>query len=134
MYAQNPDDFHHEKDSCDTFTTLRVFNDEGILVSEINYVNGRPMGEYKYYYNNGMLMEEGRWNKGHQVGVLKRYDQNGNICQFFTFDNNGNRVGNQLYYYSSGRVRAEKLLDFENKPVKIIRFNSEGKQKSYIWL
>lgn len=117
-----------------TFTTVRVYSDEGVLLSEINYVNGRPLGNYRYYYIDGKLMEEGIWDHGHQVGVLKRYDKNGNICQFFNFDEHGNRVGNQLYYYSSGTIRAEKLLDLDNKPVKIIRFNSEGKQKSHITL
>lgn len=129
LYGQNPDN-----NPEDTHTTVRVYSEEGVMLSEINYVNGRPFGEYRYYYNDGKLMEEGKWVQGHQVGVMKRYDKNGNICQFFNFDDHGNRVGNQLYYYSSGTVRAEKLLDLENKPVKIIRFNSEGQQKSYITL
>ena len=129
LFAQNSDNT-----PGNSFTTIRVFNIEGILVSEINYVNKRPLGEYTYYYDDGNIMEEGEWSHGHQIGILKRYDKNGNICQFFNFDDNGNRVGNQLYYYSSGRIRAEKLLDLENKPVKIIRFNSEGRQKSYITL
>lgn len=134
LFGQNPNNFPFVNDPTHTFTTIRVYNDEGILLSEINYVNGRPLGDYKYYYTNGQLMEEGKWDHGHQVGILKRYDKNGNICQFFNFDDRGNRVGNQLYYYSSGTIRAKKLLDVENKPVNIIRFNSEGKQKSYITL
>jgi len=134
LYGQDQDSISLNGDPSETHTLIRVYNDKGILLSEINYVNGRPFGEYRYYYNNGKLMEEGEWIRGHQVGVLKRYDKNGNIAQFFNFDNHGNRVGNQLYYYSSGTIRAEKLLDLENKPVKIIRFNSEGKQKSRISL
>lgn len=134
LYAQDPDGNSLNGGPSENYTLIRVYNEEGIILSEINYVNGRPLGEYRYYYNDGELMEEGIWDRGHQVGVLKRYDKNGNICQFFNFDNQGNRIGNQLYYYSSGTVRAEKLLDLDNKPVKIIRFNSEGKQKSYITL
>lgn len=129
LYAQNSDN-----STGNSFTKVRVFNNEGILVSEINYVNNRPLGEYKYYYNDGKIMEEGEWSHGHQVGVLRRYDKNGIISQFFNFDDQGNRVGNQLYYYSSGRIRAEKVLDLENNPVKIIRFSNEGRQKSYITL
>ena len=134
LYAQDPDNNSSNSNPDETFTLVRVYNIEGILLSEINYVNGRPMGEYRYYYNNGQIMEEGKWVRGHQVGILKRYDKNGNISQFFNFDDHGNRIGNQLYYYSTGTVRAEKLLDLENNPVKIIRFNSEGKQKSHITL
>ncbi len=129
LYAQNLESVPGKN-----HTTIRVYNTEGVLVSEINYINNRPLGQYKYYYNDGKLMEEGEWNQGHQVGILKRYDRNGNICQFFNFNDKGNRVGNQLYYYSSGRIRAEKLLDLESNPVKIIRFNNEGRQKSYITL
>ena len=134
LYSQNPDNSPPENNSSNTFTTIRVFNSEGILVSEINYVNGHPKGDYKYFYNDGNIMEEGEWSHGHQIGILKRYDKNGNIAQFFNFDDHGHRVGNQLYYYSSGTIRAEKLLDLDNKPVKIIRFTNEGRQKSYITL
>ena len=134
LYAQDPDSTSSGSNPDGTYTLIRVYNDEGVILSEINYVNGRPNGEYRYYYCDGKLMEEGMWNRGHQIGILKRYDKNGNIAQFFNFDDDGNRVGNQLYFYSTGTVRAEKLLDLDNKPVKIIRFNSEGKQKSHITL
>jgi antitoxin component YwqK of YwqJK toxin-antitoxin module len=129
LHAQNPNNFSGKLRS-----TMRVFNEKGVLISEINYINGKPIGEYTYYYNDGTVMEQGEWNIHHQVGTLKRYDENGNIIQFFTFDRSGNRYGNQLYYYSTGTIKATKFIFENNEGANITRFSIDGKQKSYITL
>jgi len=115
------------------YSTVREFNEDGILISEINYVDGKPIGEYKYYYEDGTLMEQGIWHIRHQVGTLKRFDEQGNIIQFFNFDDRGKRLGNQLYYYPTGTIRASKLI-FENNKSKLIRYSLDGKQRSFITL
>lgn len=130
--------FVHGQDDANSsgkyYSTIREFNDEGVLISEINYVNGKPIGEYKYYYDDGTLMEQGVWNLSHQVGTLKRFDEQGNILQFFKFDESGDRLGNQFYYYQSGAIRTTKLIFENDSPSKIIRYTLDGKQKSFITL
>lgn len=129
LQAQNPDG-----SSGKFFSTVREFNEEGVLISEINYIDGKPIGEYKYYYEDGTLMEQGVWHLRHQIGTLKRFDEQGNIVQFFKFDNSGNRLGNQLYFYPTGTIKATKLIFEDNMRATIIRYTLDGKQKSYITL
>ena len=129
LYAQNPDN-----NPGKLRTTMRVFNEEGSLVSEINYINGKPIGEYTYYYNDGTVMEKGEWFIHHQVGTLKRYDEEGNIVQLFKFNEGGQRRGNQLYYYTTGTIKATKFIFENNEGGKITRYSIDGKQKSFITL
>lgn len=104
------------------------------MLSEINYIDGKPMGKYRYFYDNGNLMEEGEWHLRYQIGTLLRYNKNGSLSQKFSFDNQGLRVGEQLYFYDTGEIRVKKIIDSENSATKIIRYQPDGRQKSYISL
>jgi len=118
----------------DYFSMVRVYDDDGVLVSEINYINGLPTGEYRYFYQDGTIMEEGTWKNNHQVGEFKRYYKNGRLAQNFYFDNSGKRIGTQKYYYPNGSVAAEKQIGKKEGKYTIIRFTKDGKQKSFITL
>ena len=73
--------------------------------SEIEYVNGRPKGSYKTYYDNGKVEEDGDWIRQQNIGDFSRYYRNGNKMQEFKFTNDGVRNGKQVYYYENGRKR-----------------------------
>jgi antitoxin component YwqK of YwqJK toxin-antitoxin module len=112
------------------YTTVRTFYEDGTLASEINYVNYKPYGVYQFYYPDGTLMEEGVWNEKHLTGSFKRYYENGQLAQDFQFDEQGNRIGQQKYFYQSGNLQAEKKM---GPPTHIIvRYTTDGHQKSYI--
>ena len=96
------------------YTTVRSFYEDGTLASEINYVNNRPYGLYQFYYPDGTLMEEGVWNEKHLTGNFKRYYANGQLAQEFYYDDEGNRVGRQKYFYQSGSLQAEKQMVLRN--------------------
>jgi uncharacterized protein RhaS with RHS repeats len=113
---------------------IRTFSQDGTVLSEINYVDGKPIGEYKYYYPGGQLQEHGEWNINHQVGTLLRYDSDGTLIQKFEFNKNGHRIGEQFYFYTTGEIRTKKVIDSELNPVKVIHYNPDGRQKSYILL
>lgn len=112
------------------YTTTRSYYEDGTLASEINYIDNRPIGVYRFYYPDGSLMEEGVWNDKHLTGSFKRYHSNGQLAQEFTFDENGNRVGNQKYFYQNGVIQAEKQM---GPPEHfIVRYTEDGQQKVYI--
>lgn len=66
------------------------------------YVNNRPNGAYKKYYETGGVMEEGTFSGGKQQEVFKRYHENGNVSQEKTFNDNGKEDGKVAYYYEDG--------------------------------
>ena len=112
------------------YSTVRSYYEDGTLASEINYVNNKPIGVYCFYYPDGTLMEEGIWNERHLTGSFKRYYSNGQIAQEFTYDESGNRIGSQKYFYQSGNIQAEKRM---GPPEHIIvRYTKDGQQKVYV--
>ena len=112
------------------YTTVRSYYEDGTLATEINYINNKPIGIYKFYYPDGNLMEEGVWNNKHLTGNFKRYYSNGQVAQEFYYDEDGNRIGKQKYFYQSGTIQAEKSM---GPPEHIIiRYSKDGKQKIFV--
>ncbi|MBD3636140.1 MAG: hypothetical protein HUJ25_02265 [Crocinitomicaceae bacterium] len=66
------------------------------------YVNNRPNGAYKKYYEHGGIMEEGTFSGGKQQEVFRRYHENGNVAQEKTFNENGKEDGKVAYYFEDG--------------------------------
>ena len=120
-----------ENNSADTvYSTVRSYYEDGTLATEINYINGKPIGVYRFYYPDGTLMEEGVWNEEHLTGSFKRYHSNGQLAQEFTYDEDGNRVGTQKYFYSNGGIQAEKQM---GPPEHIIvRYTKDGQKKVFV--
>jgi antitoxin component YwqK of YwqJK toxin-antitoxin module len=48
---------------------------------------GKRTGIQKYFHENGKLMIEGEWNQGKEKGAIKEYDINGNLISEKTFEN-----------------------------------------------
>lgn len=112
------------------YTTVRSYYEDGTIATEINYINNRPLGVYRFYFPDGSLMEEGVWNDKHLTGNFKRYHSNGQLAQEFTYDEDGKRIGTQKYFYQSGDIQAEKLM---GPPEHIIvRYTEDGKHKVFI--
>ena len=111
-------------------TTVRSFYEDGTLASEINYVNNKPIGVYRFYYPDGNLMEEGVWNEKHLTGNFKRYYTNGQVAQEFEYDESGQRIGRQKYFYQSGDLQAEKQMGPPEHV--IVRYTVDGKEKIYV--
>jgi antitoxin component YwqK of YwqJK toxin-antitoxin module len=123
--------FGQDSNSVDNvYTTFRSYYENGNLATEINYVNNLPVGEYHFYYPDGTIMEEGIWSEKHLTGNFKRYYENGQVSQEFYYDNKGNRVGKQKYFYQTGNIQAEKQMGPPEHIV--IRYSTDGKEKIYI--
>jgi len=72
-----------------------------------NFVNNRPEGNYKRYYQSGKLKEEGAFGKEHFKGELIRYHKNGKIAYIGSYNNDGKESGVIKYYYENGIVELE---------------------------
>jgi antitoxin component YwqK of YwqJK toxin-antitoxin module len=72
--------------------------------SEISYQDNHKYGLMKSFYENGNLAEEGYWYGQHWVGGYKFYFSSGKIAYDWNYGDEGNRVGEQSYYYENGQL------------------------------
>lgn len=72
--------------------------------SEISYQDNHKYGLMKSFYENGNLAEEGYWDGQHWVGAYKFYFSSGKIAYDWNYGDEGNRVGEQSYYYENGQL------------------------------
>ena len=72
--------------------------------SEISYQDNHKYGLMKSFYENGNLAEEGYWDGQHWVGSYKFYFSSGKIAYDWNYGDEGNRVGEQSYYYENGQL------------------------------
>lgn len=99
----------------------------GKLRSEINFVAGRPQGNYTTYYSNGITEEKGVWEEGKNIGEFKRFHASGKLHQHFFFAENGKRNGTQYYFHENGNPAL--IVDIENgkESGQFKRFAEDGK-------
>ncbi|MBO4773133.1 MAG: toxin-antitoxin system YwqK family antitoxin [Bacteroidales bacterium] len=72
--------------------------------SEISYQDNHKYGLMKSFYENGNLAEEGYWDGQHWVGSYKFYFATGRLAYDWNYGDEGNRVGEQSYYYENGQL------------------------------
>jgi len=94
----------------------------GKLLSEIEYKQNRPLGNYRIYHKDGTIEEQGNWEYNTNTGDFKRYHDNGNLAQDFHFSENGLRNGEQKYYHDNGRLAVD---------VNIVNGKEQGTLKRY---
>ena len=59
--------------------TIVEYNSNGILIGEINVVNGSKQGRIALYYDNGQIMDEHFEKNNRLYGIYKEWDENGNL-------------------------------------------------------
>lgn len=72
--------------------------------TEISYHDNHKYGLMKSFYDNGNIAEEGYWDGQHWVGSYKFYFASGAIAYNWNYGDEGNRVGEQSYYYENGQL------------------------------
>ena len=82
----------------------KKYYSDGTLKSEIQYVNGRPLGEFKTFHPNGQVEEQGNWKGRVYTGGFERYYEDGTIAQKKVFNEKGKTEGVVEYYHSNGQL------------------------------
>ena len=72
--------------------------------SEFSYKDNHKYGLMKSFYENGNIAEEGYWDGQHWVGSYKFYFSNGKVAYDWNYGDEGNREGQQSYYYDNGQL------------------------------
>jgi antitoxin component YwqK of YwqJK toxin-antitoxin module len=84
----------------------KFLNEDSILISEENYINGLKNGSAKVYYPTGQIAEDKTWKMGKLNGPCKKYFENGQLKYTGQFIDD-KVEGKAVYYFASGKVDGE---------------------------
>jgi antitoxin component YwqK of YwqJK toxin-antitoxin module len=79
------------------------YNENEIVVSRENYIDGVLDGKYKYYHENGNLRQSGCIKNHRKEGEIISYWENGNLQSIETF-HNGLREGDLKRYTENKKI------------------------------
>ena len=100
----------------------QLFDQEGILLEEMNFKNGLMHGLIRQFNDDGILTNEINFKNGESNGILKVYHLNGNIAEEGNLIADNKKDGLWKYYFEDGTLQHEG--HFKNAV-------QEGKWKHY---
>lgn len=80
--------------------------DNNILISDIEYKNGKEDGLLKIYQNDGSIFLEGTYKEGKPHGMVKEYNADGSIFSYDEFQN-GIQHGKSIIYNKNNKILKE---------------------------
>lgn len=83
----------------------------GNLFESVEYTNGTPNGQVKYYHEEGQLDQEGRVENGLKEGIWKFHHNNGNVYQVENWKNNVRQDSIYTYAVNGNLIIRGFMLD-----------------------
>ncbi len=83
----------------------------GNVKHEITFKEGIANGAARFYFENGQVWEEGDWREAYWVGDYRLYHASGQAAYEFTYNETGQRQGEQRYYYPDGHLKYKGKWD-----------------------
>ena len=89
--------------------------DNGQVLSQIHYLDGKRDGSCRHWYKNGQLMNEGFYQNGKMTGYWMSYYSNGQIQNHgnYKYTESGvysRKDGVWKYYYDNGQIQSESII------------------------
>ena len=89
--------------------------ENGQVLSQIYYLEGKRDGSCRHWYKNGQLMNEGFYKNGKMTGSFISYYENGQIESHGTFKYTKSGIysrkdGVWKYYYKNGQIERESII------------------------
>ena len=89
--------------------------DNGQVLSQIHYSEGKRDGSCRHWYKNGQLMNEGFSQNGKMTGPWMSYHENGQIQNYgdYKYTESGvysRKDGVWKYYYNNGQIQNESII------------------------
>tara|TARA_B100001059_G_scaffold171704_1_gene171828 strand:+ start:6770 stop:8311 length:1542 start_codon:yes stop_codon:yes gene_type:complete len=85
----------------------KLFDQEGILLEEINFKNGLMHGLIRQFNDDGILTNEINFKNGESNGILKVFHVNGNIAEEGNLIKDNKKDGLWKYYFEDGTLQHE---------------------------
>jgi len=103
-----PVGIHREYNSNGTVKGARIYNDNGLLISEgIVDESGNRNGQWKDFSADGQVTAEGSYTDSRRTGTWKFYSSSGKLEQSGSY-NNGRIDGAWRWYYPEGELLREE--------------------------
>ena len=109
---------------------VQDYYDDGKLLNELYYVDGKRHGEYKAYYRSGVLWTEGNYVKDLKEGLFKVFNEDGSLQTEINYSK-GKYHGQSKLYDEDGLLEFDDLYE-EGQMVSRLRFNKEGVLKQSV--
>jgi len=95
--------------------TKLEYYDNGNVLSQIHYLDGKRDGSCRYWYDDGTLMNEGFYKNGKMTGRWMSYFEDGQLESHGTYKYIESGVysrkdGVWQYYYDNGKLRRESII------------------------
>jgi len=89
--------------------------DNGQVLSQIHYLDGKRDGSCRHWYKNGQLMNEGFYINGKMIGTFISYYENGQTQNHgnYKYTESGvysRKDGVWKYYYDNGQIQSESII------------------------
>jgi antitoxin component YwqK of YwqJK toxin-antitoxin module len=126
-YRNNvPVGIHREFGSDGKVTHSKIYNDNGLLVSEgIVDEEGNRNGSWKDYFPSGKIEDEGQYINNRQTGLWKFYGYEDKTEQTGYF-NNGRPDGLWKWYYENGALIREEEYFQGKRDGSYIEYSKDG--------
>ena len=82
------------------------WHDNGQMMSEGHYENGRQTGRWVRWHDNGQMMSEGHYENGRQTGQWVSWHDNGQMMSEGHYEN-GRQTGRWVSWHDNGQMRSE---------------------------
>ena len=89
--------------------------DNGKILSQIHYLDGKRDGSCRYWYKTGQLMSEGFYKNGKMTGNWTSYHENGQLEShgIYKYTESGaysRKMGVWKYYSYNGQLESESII------------------------
>lgn len=106
----------------DNYSKEKYYSEDGVLVKEENYKDGKPHGKRTVYYPNGKTFIELEYNEGKVVWPIKVYDKDGKLKLEEVARSSDNFIERKIYN-NDGKLKDTQIIKKENLEVWEIYYN-----------
>jgi len=106
-----------------------LYAENGVIMQEQNFINGKTEGEQKYYYPDGSLEAIANHINGEAEGIRKEFYENSGIPKAEYLYVNGIKGGRYKIFYENGNLREEGHIEANHK-VYVKEYDCNGQLKT----
>ena len=124
----------------------KIYNEKGILITEENFINNTKQGKARYFYETGEVKKEMQFDNNIETGTAYEFGKDGRLItieefkggrsitneEINRFDENGNKTGKWIEYYSTNKIKKEENYRNGIKDGIVKEYDENGNLKALV--